>query len=133
MDSGLNRNAGVFVRNFYNPIINKDASERQLMRVSQAVTIVFGVLIIMVALFINSLRGLSLFDAMMYVSTLLQMPILVPLFFGMFIKKTPDWAAWATLAVGMVVSYLVSFVITPDVIANVLNLENGFTSVKRLT
>ncbi|GAK20722.1 LOW QUALITY PROTEIN: sodium-solute symporter [Vibrio sp. JCM 19052] len=125
MDSGLNRNAGVFVRNFYNPIINKDASERQLMRVSQAVTIVFGVLIIMVALFINSLRGLSLFDAMMYVSTLLQMPILVPLFFGMFIKKTPDWAAWATLAVGMVVSYLVSFVITPDVIANVLNLENG--------
>ncbi len=65
---------------------------------------------------------------MMYVSTLLQMPILVPLFFGMFIKKTPDWAAWATLAVGMVVSYMVSFVITPDVIANLLGIEGGFTS-----
>ncbi|GAD89438.1 putative transporter [Vibrio halioticoli NBRC 102217] len=128
MDSGLNRNAGVFVRNFYSPIINKDASERKLMRVSQGVTVIFGALIIMVALFINSLRGLSLFDAMMYVSTLLQMPILVPLFFGMIIKKTPDWAAWATLVVGMCVSYLVSFVITPDVIANMLGLEHGFTS-----
>ncbi|CAM4151772.1 sodium:solute symporter family protein [Vibrio agarivorans] len=127
MDSGLNRNAGVFVRNFYSPIINKTASEKKLMRVSQLVTSVFGVLIIIVALFINSLRELSLFDAMMYVSTLLQMPILVPLFFGMFIKKTPDWAAWATLLVGVFVSYLVSFVITPDVIANMLGLENGFT------
>ncbi|MEZ9920061.1 sodium:solute symporter family protein [Vibrio breoganii] len=128
MDSGLNRNAGVFVRNFYSPIINKNASEKKLMRVSQGVTVLFGALIIMVALFINSLRELSLFDAMMYVSTLLQMPILVPLFFGMIVKKTPDWAAWATLVVGMCVSYLVSFVITPDVIANMLGLENGFTA-----
>lgn len=127
MDSGLNRNAGVFVRNFYSIFIDKKATDRKLMRVSQVVTLVFGVLIIMVALFINSLKGLSLFDAMMYVSTLLQMPILVPLFFGIFIRKTPDWAAWATLVVGIGVSYIVSFVITPEVIAQWLNLENGFT------
>ncbi len=127
MDSGLNRNAGVFVRNFYSIFIDKKASDQKLLKVSQVVTLVFGILTILVALFINSLRGLSLFDAMMYVSTLLQMPILVPLFFGIFIRKTPDWAAWATLAVGVVVSYVVSFVITPDVIANWLGLENGFT------
>lgn len=127
MDSGLNRNSGVFVRNFYKPVIDKNADDKKLMRVSQLVTMVFGGLIIMVALFINSLRGLSLFDAMMYVSTLLQMPILVPLFFGMFIKKTPDWAAWATLAVGMVVSYMVSFVITPEVINEWLGLDQAFT------
>jgi len=127
MDSGLNRNSGVFVRNFYLPIINKKADDKKLMRVSQIVTMVFGVLIIGVALFINSLRGLSLFDAMMYVSTLLQMPILVPLFFGMFIKKTPDWAGWATLAVGAVVSYMVSFVITADVVNAWLSLDAPFT------
>ncbi|MGR5096516.1 sodium:solute symporter family protein [Vibrio maritimus] len=127
MDSGLNRNSGIFVRNFYAPIIDKKADDKKLMRVSQLVTMCFGGLIILVALFINSLRGLSLFDAMMYVSTLLQMPILVPLFFGIFIKKTPDWAAWATLVVGIVVSYLVSFVITADVVANWLNLETPFT------
>ncbi|MBY8234000.1 Na+:solute symporter [Vibrio fluvialis] len=127
MDSGLNRNAGVFVRNFYSIFIDKKASDQKLLKVSQVVTLVFGILTILVALFINSLRGLSLFDAMMYVSTLLQMPILVPLFFGIFIRKTPDWAAWATLTVGVVVSYVVSFVITPDVIANWLGLENGFT------
>ncbi|MGR5001992.1 sodium:solute symporter family protein [Vibrio celticus] len=127
MDSGLNRNSGVFVRNFYKPVLDKSADDKKLMRVSQIVTMVFGILIIGVALFINSLRGLSLFDAMMYVSTLLQMPILVPLFFGMFIKKTPDWAGWATLAVGAVVSYLVSFVITAEVVNSWLNLEAPFT------
>ncbi|WP_438454357.1 sodium:solute symporter family transporter, partial [Vibrio alginolyticus] len=127
MDSGLNRNSGIFVRNFYAPILDKNADDKKLMRVSQIVTMCFGGLIILVALFINSLRGLSLFDAMMYVSTLLQMPILVPLFFGIFIKKTPDWAAWATLVVGIIVSYLVSFVITADVVANWLNLETPFT------
>ncbi|QIA65423.1 transporter [Vibrio astriarenae] len=127
MDSGLNRNSGIFVRNFYAPIIDKKADDKKLLRVSQIVTGCFGILIILVALFINSLRGLSLFDAMMYVSTLLQMPILVPLFFGVFIKKTPDWAAWATLLVGVFVSYMVSFVITADVIANWLNLDTPFT------
>ncbi len=127
MDSGLNRNSGIFVRNFYAPIIDKNADDKKLMRVSQLVTLIFGILIIMVALFINSLRNLSLFDAMMYVSTLLQMPILVPLFFGIFIKKTPDWAAWATLVVGMVVSYLVSFVITADVVNGWLGLDVPFT------
>jgi len=128
MDSGLNRNSGIFVRNFYHPIIDKSADDKKLMRVSQLVTLVFGVLIIAVALFINSLRGLSLFDAMMYVSTLLQMPILVPLFFGIFIKKTPDWAGWATLIVGAIVSYLVSFVITADVVNSWLNMDVAFTS-----
>ncbi|MGF1723062.1 Na+:solute symporter [Vibrio kyushuensis] len=128
MDSGLNRNAGVFVRNFYAIFVNKEAGDAKLLRVSQVVTLVFGVLIILIALFINSLRDLSLFDAMMYVSALLQMPILVPLFFGIFIKKTPDWAAWATMAVGAVVSYVASFVITADVIANWLSLEVPFTA-----
>lgn len=126
MDSGLNRNAGIFVRNFYHPIVNPKADDKKLMSVSHIVTMIFGLLVILVALYINSLRGLSLFDAMMNVSTLLQMPILVPLFFGMFIKKTPDWAAWATLLVGAIVSLIVNNILTAQVIGGMLSIE--FTS-----
>ncbi|MGF1723056.1 Na+:solute symporter [Vibrio kyushuensis] len=128
MDSGLNKNSGVFVRNFYAVFINSKANDAKLLRVSRVVTIVFGVLIILIALFINSLRGVSLFDAMMLTSSLLQMPLLVPLFFGVFIKKTPDWAAWGTVVVGLVVSYFAGFVITADMVANWLNLEVPFTA-----
>jgi len=71
IDSGLNRNAGIFVKNFYQPIIAPGISEAKLMVVSRIVTIAFGTLIISLALFLNSQKELSLFDAMLYMSALL--------------------------------------------------------------
>ncbi len=69
----------------------------------------FGVAIILIALFINSLKGLSLFDTMMYVGALIGFPMTIPAFLGFFIKKTPDWAGWGTLVVGAGVSYVVGW------------------------
>src|SRR5690606_20284355 len=46
MDAGLNQGAGIFVRNFYLPIINPDCSEKRLLVVSKLTTGVFGVLMI---------------------------------------------------------------------------------------
>ncbi|KHT64379.1 transporter [Photobacterium gaetbulicola] len=109
MDSGLNRNSGIFVKNFYLSILRPQASEKELVAVSKITSTVFGVLIILVALFINSLRGLSLFDTMMYVSALIGVPMTIPALLGIFIRRTPDWAGWGTLVVGGLVSYIVSF------------------------
>ncbi|WP_394153762.1 transporter [Vibrio maritimus] len=109
MDSGLNRNSGIFVKNFYQSILRPKATEKELVTVSKITSTVFGLLIILVALFINSLKGLSLFDTMMYVSALIGVPMTIPALLGVFIKKTPDWAGWGTLVMGGVVSYVVSF------------------------
>ncbi|USD63118.1 Na+:solute symporter [Vibrio sp. SCSIO 43140] len=114
MDSGLNRNSGIFVMNFYQPILRPNATERELMFVSKATSAVFGLVIILIALFINSLKGLSLFDTMMYVGALISFPMTIPAFCGFFVKKTPDWAGWGTLLVGAIVSYIVGFMITAD-------------------
>ncbi|WP_234497512.1 sodium:solute symporter family transporter [Vibrio maritimus] len=114
MDSGLNRNSGIFVMNFYQPILRPNATERELMFVSKATSTVFGLVIILIALFINSLKGLSLFDTMMYVGALISFPMTIPAFCGFFVKKTPDWAGWGTLLVGAIVSYMVGFMITAD-------------------
>ncbi|CAH0528718.1 sodium:solute symporter family transporter [Vibrio hippocampi] len=116
MDSGLNRNSGIFVKNFYQPILRPDATEKELVFVSKVTSTVFGVAIILIAMFINSLKGLSLFDTMMYVGALIGFPMTIPAFCGFFIKKTPDWAGWGTLVVGGIVSYIVGFVITSDMI-----------------
>lgn len=109
MDSGLNRNSGIFVKNFYQSVLRPNAGEKELVTVSKISSAVFGCLIILVALFINSLRGLSLFDTMMYVSALIGVPMTIPALLGIFIKKTPDWAAWGTLIMGGIVSYVVGF------------------------
>ncbi|PMG54641.1 sodium:solute symporter family transporter [Vibrio splendidus] len=123
MDSGLNRNSGIFVINFYQPILRPNATEKELMVVSKLMSSVFGVAIILIALFINSLKGLSLFDTMMYVGALIGFPMTIPAFCGFFIKETPDWAGWGTLVVGAIVSYIVGFVITAEMLQNWFNLE----------
>jgi SSS family transporter len=127
MDSGLNRNSGIFVKNFYQVVLRPNASEKELVTCSKITSTVFGFIIILVALFINSLKGLSLFDTMMYVGALISFPMTVPAFCGFFIRKTPDWAAWATLIVGGCVSYYVGFMISADDIQNWFSLETPLT------
>jgi Na+/proline symporter len=124
MDSVLNRNAGIFVRSVYQPFFAKDnLDDKHLLKVGMIVCLLCGVLVICTALFFRSLKGLSLFDLMMSVSTMIQVPLLVPLFWGMFIKKTPKWAPWLTVLVGLCVSWLMMNVFTADVLAQWLGFE----------
>ncbi|WP_394153754.1 transporter [Vibrio maritimus] len=128
MDSGLNRNSGIFVKNFYESVLRPKATEKELVTVSKITSTVFGILIILVALFINSLKGLSLFDTMMYFGALIGFPTTIPALLGFFIKKTPDWAGWGTLLVGAFVSYYVGLVISADDVQNWFNLETELTA-----
>ncbi|KHT62994.1 transporter [Photobacterium gaetbulicola] len=124
MDSALNRNSGIFVRSFYSNVVRKgQASDRELLRAGQVACLVNGILVIMMAQFFNSLKHLSLFDLMMQVATLLQSPILVPLFLGIIIRKTPKWAPWATVVFGMLVSWSVVKIFTPDYVASWFGIE----------
>ena len=126
MDSALNRNAGIIIKNFYVPVINKDASEEKLLVLSKLTTVLFGVVIIGASLFISTLKNLSLFNATMYIGSLLAFPILIPGILGYFIKKTPDWAGWGSLLVGSLVSYWVAM-FDFSILENLFGLEQAFT------
>lgn len=125
MDSALNRNSGIFVRSFYKPILarNRDVSDESLLRVGQVVTIINGILVILMAQFYQSLSHLSLFEIMMQVGTLLQSPILVPLFFGVFIRRTPKWAPWATVLFGLGVSWMLVAWLKPSLVGEWLGVS----------
>ncbi|MFB9143507.1 transporter [Vibrio artabrorum] len=125
MDSALNRNSGIFVRSFYATIVRKGkASDKEQLRMGQIACIVNGLLVILMAQFFLSLKEVSLFDLTMRVTTLLQGPILVPLCFGMFIRKTPKWAPWATVLFGAFVSWSVIEIFTPQTVGAWFGLEN---------
>lgn len=131
MDSALNRNSGIFVRSFYKPVLAKhrEVSDREMLRVGEIVTIVNGLLVILMAQFFQSLKGFSLFDLMMQVATLLQSPILVPLFFGVLIRRTPKWAPWVTVLFGLCVSWMLVTWLKPQLFADML----GITLTRRET
>ncbi|GAB2648266.1 sodium:solute symporter family protein [Vibrio panuliri] len=124
MDSALNRNSGIFVNSFWTPIICKgrETSEQSRLRVGQLVCIVNGLLVILIALLFSSLKEMSLFELMMTVSTLAQVPLLVPLFMGVIVKNTPKWAAWATVVFGMFVSWMCISYFTPQALGELLDI-----------
>lgn len=105
-DSGLNRNAGIFVRNFYRPILRPGSSEKEQLVVGKLATLGFGSVTILSGLFLNNLKDLSLFDLMQQFSALVTVPMTIPLILMVFVRRTPDWAAWSTVVLGFFISWL---------------------------
>ena len=106
MDAGINRNAGFFVRNFYRTVLRPKASEKELMVASKLASLVFGLMVVGVGMAINAVHGMTLFDILVTLSAMVTFPLAVPAMLGFVVRKTPDWSGWATLLVGLVVSYV---------------------------
>lgn len=104
MDSGLNRSAGIVVRNFYRVVINPQASEAKQIYLGRILTGVFGVIMIGIGIGFSRLEGVPLYDLILLVAASFGIPATIPLFLGIFIKKTPPWAGWSTAIVGFVVA-----------------------------
>ena len=128
MDSGLNRNAGIFVKNFYYPVLRKRASDGELLWAGRLVTLLFGALVICAALWYVALKELPIFDLMLQFSALVGLPYSIPLVLGMFVKRVPPWAAWSTVLVGFGVSFLVKTVIDPDLFRQLMAMDGAMTS-----
>ena len=126
MDSALNKNSGIFVRSIYQPYLDKrkkTVSDASLLTISKLLSFFSGILVIALALYFKSLKELSLFDLMMSLSAMIQVPILIPLLLGLLVKRTPVWAPWLTVLLGLFVSWFMLNVLTPDVFASWLGID----------
>jgi hypothetical protein len=112
LEPGLNRNAGYFIKNFYQVKVRPHASERELLLASRLVTILFGLLIILATLWFASLEDMPIFKLMVNFGGWVALPIAVPLIWGMFIRSAPSWAGWTTVLIGLGTSLLVNQVMT---------------------
>ncbi|AOJ85258.1 transporter (plasmid) [Burkholderia sp. MSMB0856] len=123
MDAGINRNAGFFVRNFYRTVLRPQATEKELMVASKFASLVFGLLVVGVGIVINSVHGMTLFDILVTLSAMVTFPLAVPAMLGFVVRKTPDWSGWATLLVGLVVSYIFGMLIGQTTIESWFGLK----------
>jgi Na+/proline symporter len=113
MDASLNKGAGVFVRSFYLPRIDPQCPEKRLLLVSKVCTLVFGAVIVFLAVEVSRFRTMGLFDLTNQIAASLGLPLALPLMYGLFYKKTPAWSAWTTVLVGFAMALLASVIITP--------------------
>jgi len=97
MDSGLNRNAGIFVKNFYHAVVRPQANDRELVLTGRLATGVLGALVIVAALNFSRMKDIGLFDLMLQFGTLVAVPYTIPLVLGVFVKRTPPWSGWSTV------------------------------------
>jgi len=112
MDTGLNRNSGIFVRSFYRPRVRPGASEAELVRVGKLSTVIMGGVIISIALLYSAHSHIGIFSLMMNIAAMLGVPVGIPLFLGLVVRKAPDWAAWSTVLLGFAISAIL--LVLPD-------------------
>ena len=112
MDSSLNGGAAMMTKCFYKPILRPAAAEGELLKASRLITLCLGIAQITIAVLISQTEGANLFSLMLSFLGLLGLPMAIPNIMCFFIKRTPDWSAWSTLVVGLLISLLVSKVFT---------------------
>lgn len=114
MDAGLNKNVGIAIRSLYKPLLNPNASEQHLLIAGKICTLIFGAIIIAVALMVNRFRDTNLFDFVNQLAANLLMPLALPLIYGLFFQRTPGWSAWSTALVAGLASWLLGKFVTPE-------------------
>src|SRR5690606_10375624 len=114
MDSGLNRNAGIFIKNFYQPVLRPRCTDRELVLAGRIATGVLGSLVVLAALNFSRMENLGLFDLMLQFGTLVAVPYSIPLVLCILVKKTPAWSGWTTVVVGLITSFLTTRFLGPE-------------------
>ena len=102
LNSQLNVVGGSFVRNIYIQVIRPQASEKEQITVGRVFMLVYGVIWILLGLCFQQIKGLELFDLLLLIAAATTLPLTVPLFLGIFFKRTPPWAGWSTMVAGFV-------------------------------
>lgn len=113
MDTGLNTNVAIIIKDIYPKLARrlklKPRDDTELLRYGRGMTLVMGVLIILMALYLAGQEGRGIFEIMIDVGTLLSMPISIPLLWGMFIRRTPWWVALFSISCALVYSAMAFF------------------------
>ena len=110
MDTGLNTNVAIMIKDIYPKLVRRfkwtEKPEKVLLGYGRLLTWVMGVVVILLALHLASQKGKGIFEIMLDIGALLMSPIQIPLMWGLFVKRTPWWAALSSITCGFAVSLM---------------------------
>ncbi len=110
--------SSVISHDIYKGIFRPDLDDRMLLKVGRGVAFTLGLIVMGLAIvFVNSTFGI--FNLMQAFFTLFNIPVVVPMAFGLIFRRVPKWSAAAAITWGLVVGattrYLLGWDIGPQV------------------
>lgn len=131
-NSALNSSVTLFGLDIYKEYINKDASEKQVVKAGKSFGILLAVLAMAVAPFIANAG--SLFDYLQEVNGIYSIPILTIIVVGYLTKKVPAIAGKVGIISGSVLYIISQFIIKPTLQSNAVEAAkaNGVTDLVEL-
>lgn len=112
--------SSIIARDIYQGIIRPKTPDEALLKIGRRASIILGLIVtILAVIFINSQLGI--FNTMQVFYTLLNIPIVVPIAFGLLFRSASRWSAVAGiswgLTIGVITRYLLGWDIGPQVYA----------------
>jgi Na+/proline symporter len=105
--------SSVLSRDVYQGLFRPRMTDKDLLRVGRGFSVVIGIAVTVFAVsFVNSKFGI--FNQMQTFFTLFNVPVIVPLAFGLLFRNPPKWSAVAATSWGLVVGSTARFVLGWD-------------------
>jgi solute:Na+ symporter, SSS family len=110
--------SSVISHDIYKGIFRPDLDDKNLLKVGRAVAFSLGLIVMVLAtIFVHSTFGI--FNLMQAFFTLFNIPVIVPMAFGLIFRRVPKWSAAAAITWGLIVGgttrYLLGWDIGPQV------------------
>lgn len=113
MDTGLNTQAGIIVRNLIPRLrsaLNLDpvVSDRSQLLICHISTVLLGILVIGGAILFSLQKEFILFDAYLIIASIIGLPLGFPLLMGIWVKRIPMWSYFVIFGACLIPS-IISF------------------------
>ena len=110
MDSGLNQQAAVVVKNIYPAICRwrnvKPMTGNKLLLLGQATTLCAGIIIICLSFYFHKQgEGKGVFEQLLNIGALIGLPSTVPMIMGLFFRNQPSYAALVSIGFALVTAF----------------------------
>ncbi|MBL8875039.1 MAG: hypothetical protein JNM86_04505 [Phycisphaerae bacterium] len=108
MDTGLNQTSAIITRDILPGICRligwASPPERWMVTIGRIATALLGVCIIQLALYFAGTKGAGIFEHMLALGSMLVMPMSIPLFLALFVRRAPWWSALFSMTAALVPS-----------------------------
>ncbi|MCC5833145.1 MAG: hypothetical protein JJU20_00285 [Opitutales bacterium] len=110
LDTGLNNTCAIVIRNLVPEwrrwLGQPQPNERHELMLSRTVTIILGMGIITSALYFASVEGRGMFEVAINLLAIVGIPMAIPMIFGIFIRRIPQWGIFTGMGFGLLPSII---------------------------